>query len=34
LVFDETSDIYTWAGALVIFGASYYVIVFERKGGH
>lgn len=34
LVFGETSDIYTWAGALVIFGASYYVIVFERKGGH
>ena len=34
LVFGETSDAYTWAGALVIFGASYYVIVFERKGGH
>lgn len=34
LVFGETSDIYTWAGAVVIFGASYYVIVFERKGGH
>lgn len=34
LVFGETSDIYTWVGALVIFGASYYVIVFERKGGH
>lgn len=32
--FGEASDIYTWAGALVIFGASYYVIVFERKGGH
>ena len=34
IFFGETSDIYTWAGALVIFGASYYVIVFERKGGH
>ena len=34
LIFGETSDIYTWAGALVIFAASYYVIVFERKGGH
>ncbi|MFT7570330.1 MAG: drug/metabolite transporter (DMT)-like permease [Paracoccaceae bacterium] len=34
LVFGETSDAYTWAGALVIFCASYYVIVFERKGGH
>jgi drug/metabolite transporter (DMT)-like permease len=34
LVFGETSDVYTWAGALVIFCASYYVIVFERKGGH
>lgn len=33
LVFGETSDAYTWAGALVIFCASYYVIVFERKGG-
>jgi drug/metabolite transporter (DMT)-like permease len=34
IVFGETSDAYTWAGALVIFCASYYVIVFERKGGH
>ena len=34
IAFGETSDAYTWAGALVIFGASYYVIVFERKGGH
>ena len=32
--FGETSDLYTWIGALVIFCASYYVIVFERKGGH
>lgn len=34
IAFGEISDIYTWAGALVIFSASYYVIVFERKGGH
>ena len=34
IVFGESSDIYTWIGALVIFCASYYVIVFERKGGH
>ena len=34
IVFGETSDAYTWAGALVILCASYYVIVFERKGGH
>ena len=34
LAFGESSDLYTWAGALVIFCASYYVIVFERKGGH
>lgn len=34
IAFGETSDAYTWAGALVIFCASYYVIVFERKGGH
>ena len=33
VVFGETSDAYTWAGALVIFCASYYVIVFERRGG-
>tara|TARA_Y100001970_G_C14193339_1_gene836659 strand:+ start:279 stop:1103 length:825 start_codon:yes stop_codon:yes gene_type:complete len=34
IVFDEISDLYTWLGALVIFCASYYVIVFERKGVH
>ena len=34
IVFEETSDLYTWAGALVIFCASYYVIVVERKGAH
>ena len=34
LAFGESSDLYTWMGALVIFCASYYVIVFERKGGH
>ena len=34
IFFRETSDIYTWIGALVIFGASYYVIVFEKKGAH
>jgi len=34
VVFGESSDIYTWIGALVIFCASYYVIVFERKGSH
>lgn len=34
IAFGETSDLYTWIGALVIFCASYYVIVFERKGGH
>ena len=34
LAFGESSDLYTWVGALVIFCASYYVIVFERKGGH
>lgn len=34
IAFGETSDIYTWIGALVIFCASYYVIVFERKGAH
>lgn len=34
IAFGETSDIYTWTGALVIFCASYYVIVFERRGAH
>ena len=34
VVFGESSDIYTWIGALVIFCASYYVIVFEKQGGH
>ena len=34
LAFGESSDVFTWIGALVIFGASYYVIVFERKGLH
>lgn len=34
IAFGETSDLYTWIGALVIFCASYYVIVFERKGVH
>lgn len=33
IVFGESSDLYTWAGALVIFCATYYVIAFERKGG-
>ena len=34
LAFGESSDVFTWIGALVIFGASYYVIAFERKGFH
>ncbi len=34
VAFGEASDIYTWIGALVIFCASYYVIVHERKGAH
>lgn len=34
IVFGESSDLYTWAGALVIFCASYYVIVFERRDQH
>ena len=34
IVFGESSDLYTWIGALVIFCASYYVIAFERKGNH
>lgn len=34
IAFGESSDIYTWTGALVIFCASYYVIAFERKGSH
>lgn len=34
IVFGESSDIYTWVGAVVIFCASYYVIAFERRGGH
>ena len=33
IVFGESSDIYTWIGALVIFCASYYVIVFEERAG-
>lgn len=34
--FGESSDLYTWIGALVIFCAGYYVIVYEQKqkGGH
>lgn len=34
IAFGESSDIYTWIGAVVIFCAGYYVLVFERKGGH
>ncbi len=34
IAFGEVSDLYTWAGALIIFCASYYVVAFERKGSH
>lgn len=36
IAFGESSDLYTWIGALVIFCAGYYVIVYEQKqkGGH
>ncbi len=32
LMFAELPDVWTWIGAAVIFAASYYVVLHERKG--
>ena len=32
LMFSELPDIWTWIGSAVIFAASYYVVLRERKG--
>ena len=32
LMFAELPDLWTWVGSAVIFAASYYVVLHERKG--
>jgi drug/metabolite transporter (DMT)-like permease len=31
VLFAETTEIWTWIGALVIFGATYYITWYETK---
>ena len=31
VLFGETAEIWTWIGALVIFGATYYITWYETK---